>query len=301
MKAFAAILFAVFAFSSHAVRAGLVAWQKSQPVLDDTPLYLPEAKYVKLATFGFDEFFSDIFWFYTLNYFGKEFRAKGDFKWLDLSCSLVSNLDPKAQHVYEFCGTTLAWAAKDANASNGIYSMAMKEFPDYWRFPYLRGFNYWYFLERNDLAEKDLRLAAVLPGAPRGLASIASRLMIAANDADTAVAFLSEQLSSTKDESMRGILQGRLNQALLSRDLIRIRGALNKYKSQYGQSAEALDKLVEAGLLKEIPPDPFGGRYLYNRDTGEVSSSSGKSELDFRGKTATTGSAKHEFLNQAAK
>ena len=67
---------------------------------DNTSLYLPEAKYIRLITFGFERFTADIFWFKAINYFGKELSAKNilpcGFFSLPLA-SLGHPLDPNSE------------------------------------------------------------------------------------------------------------------------------------------------------------------------------------------------------------
>ncbi len=40
-----------------------------------------------------------------------------------------------------------------------------------------------------------------------------------------------------------------------------------------------LEQLVQAGLLRELPREPFGGQYQYNADSGEVRSSEVKERM----------------------
>ena len=90
---------------------------------------------------------------------------------------------------------------------------------EYWRFYYLRGFTYWYFLERNDLASKDLTYASKLPDAPPFIASIASRLLAAENDPRIAIAFLHDLVKETKDPTARKALSKKLRR--LKRDFLK--------------------------------------------------------------------------------
>ena len=129
------------------------ATQKLERQLEE-PLYLPDARYIRLITLGFDNFVSDILWFQTVNYFGKQYLGGKDYRWLDSMCTLVTTLNANAMHVYDFCGTLLAWMAKDATASNRILTRGIESHPNHWRFRYLRGFNKWYFFERQGFSER---------------------------------------------------------------------------------------------------------------------------------------------------
>jgi len=65
------------------------------------------------------------------------------------------------------------------------------------------------------------------------------------------------------------------NSTLLDDEVVRARNVLltnvGFYQEKYGVWPESLDKLVEAGLLKEIPVHPWPGRkWNYNPKTGEI-------------------------------
>ncbi len=259
------------------------------------PLYLPEARYVKLVTLGFDGFASDLLWFNTVNYFGKQYLGKKDYRWLFHMCTLVTKLDPNALHVFEFCGSLLSWIAKQPEKSNIILTKAIEEHPLNWRFYYLRGFNYWYFMEDLERAKQDIARASRVKGAPTFLASLASRLVASTENPNTAVHFLKDLIDNTNDETVQRALGEKLKLAYVSRDAERLESLLAKFEEQSGSKAKSLDDLVSAGLLKFIPKDPFGDQYILDAETGEVHSSKGKRGLSFEGKTARTGILKSEF------
>lgn len=259
------------------------------------PLYLPEARYVKLVTLGFDGFISDILWFNTVNYFGKQYLGNKDYRWLYSMCNLVTELDPNALHVFEFCGSLLSWVAKHPEKSNAILTKAIKEHPLNWRFYYLRGFNYWYFMEDLERAKEDIARASRVKGAPTFLASLASRLVAVTENPDTAVNFLKDLIDNTKDETVQKALGEKLKLAYVSRDAERIQALTRKYEADTGQKPQTLNDLVTGGLLRFVPKDPYGEPYEFDPETGHVSSKHGKRGLSFDGKTARTGLLKNEF------
>ena len=169
------ILFVVAGLSTISLRTSLSRFSVSAP--EQEPLYLPAIEKVKLVTLGFDNLASDLLWFNTINYFGKQIQAHKDFRWLSHMCSLVTDLDPKAVHVFEFCSTMLSWVAKQPKESEQLLSKAIDKKPEYWRYLSLRGFTRWYSLEDKTSALADLSQASKLPEAPHSLASIAYILM----------------------------------------------------------------------------------------------------------------------------
>lgn len=259
------------------------------------PLYLPSAEYVRLVTLGFNNFSSNIFWFTTINYFGKHYAGDRDYRWLFNMCDLVTELDANKEFVYEFCGTLLSWEAKDATLSNKILDKAIKHFPKSWRYYYLRGFNFWYFLENIEAARHDFEVASKLDGAPHFITTITSRLIASSDNVDTAVSFLQDALQRTKDQTAQKALKKKLKQAMLSQNKNRLTALAKEYEKTKGEKLTSLEQLVSAGYLKAVPGDGFGGTFKLESKTGEIVSSSGKKGLEFQGKSARTGSFKQEF------
>lgn len=258
------------------------------------PLYLPEADKVRLLTLGFDNFVSDILWFNTLNYFGKQYDANKDLRWFAHMCDVVTSLDPRAEHVYEFCVTLLSWVAKRPEESARLIEKAIEHRPDYWRFHYLKGFTQWYFLDRRDLAQQTLSHASKLPDAPPFLASLATRLMVADDSPATAIRFLKDLLANSKDEHAKAAFKEKLNLAYISRDIRYLSKLCQKYKAKYQQEPKEFEELVKKGMLKGIPLDPYAAPYVFAEESCEVKSSSGKRGLEFFGKSARTGLAGYE-------
>lgn len=262
---------------------------------EEPPLYLPDTRYVKLVTFGFDNVVSDLLWFDTMSYFGKQFRGDQDYRWLGHRCSLVAGLDPNAHHVFEFCATMLSWVAKNVELSNEILSHAIKLHPKRWRYLYLRAFNYWYFLEQKNLAQHDFETASKLEGAPPFLASLASRFMVAADDPKTAISFLQDLINNTSDPIVKEALTEKLKLAQLSSDLKNFANAIERFQLKHKTEFTKLSQLVDVGIMRGLPLDPYGGTYSFDASSGKVKSTSGKTGLEYFGRTAKTGIARKEF------
>lgn len=258
----------------------------------EVPLYLPSVRHVKLVTLGFDHFVSDILWFDTLNYFGAHYAGDKDYRWLGHMCELVTDLDQQARHVYESCATLLAWVAREPLKSTDLLTKAIAAQPAYWRLRYLRAFNYWYFLNRTDLAEADLKSASTLDGAPPFLASLATRLIVSREDPNAAIAFLEDIIRNTSDATAKKALQGKLRRAKISRDIRMLEGKIAQYETAYSAKVEHLSQLVDAGLLKKIPLDPYKSEYILDQQTGEIKTKSGRKGLEFFSKTYESGLAK---------
>lgn len=281
-------------------RAALEATREARSVeLNLPPIYLPQVRYVRLLTGGYDTAASKLLWFATNNYFGKQFAAGDrDYRWLGEMCELVTNLDPKARHAFEFCATLLSWVAKEPKKSLALLERAVAAEPDYWRYHYLRGFTNWYFLDRMDAAKEDFILISKMPETPPPLAMLASRVIANQDSASMAIEFLQELLEQTHDPKVKKKLAKRIRQAQLAMHLEELTAATATFAREQGRYPTAIDELLHSRLLSAIPREPFGGRYEIDPATGAVRTTSGKKPLAFHGKTARTGVASHEFNEQ---
>ncbi|MFN8392404.1 MAG: hypothetical protein U0136_19080 [Bdellovibrionota bacterium] len=272
----------------YVTRSRLDTFTSSYDSVEHPPLYLPEVRYVKLITLGYDGFASKLLWFQTINYFGRQFAAKHDYQWLGNMCELVTELDPNARHAFEFCGTLLSWVAKEPERSTALLTNAIEHDPQYWRYRYMRGFNYWYFLDRLDLAKEDFKRAAEIPNTPAFVASLASRLIAKDQGPGLARQFLEEMLANTSDPAAKQALARKLRQARLSESLALLTDAVTRFRESGGSYPDDLSQLVASGTIRAIPVEPFGGSFYFDKETQTVKTTSNKRGLVFHGKNAAT-------------
>ncbi|MBI5419768.1 MAG: hypothetical protein HZA60_06755, partial [Deltaproteobacteria bacterium] len=69
----------------------------------------------------------------------------------------------------------------------------------------------------------------------------------------------------------REVLQRRIREVIVERDIQSLERAVEAYRARYGVLPAALSDLARAGFLRKVPPEPHGGRYLLSPD-GEVRS-----------------------------
>lgn len=241
-------------------------------------LYLPSGEGLRLLSFGYHNLLSNLLWFNTVSYFGKHFKSDRNYKWLNHMCNLVVNLNPEAHHVFDFCSVMLAWEAKAPKKSIAILSKAIKHHPNYWKYPYLRGFINLFFLKNEEEARADMVRAAELPDAHLLVKRLAAK-KLAVDDPDTAISFLSDMLKTANDPSQRKALEERLREARYESDIRKLEQALKLYIAKTGKEATSLNDLVEAGIIGKALSDPFGGSYFLDKESGNIQSTSGRKRL----------------------
>jgi tetratricopeptide (TPR) repeat protein len=160
-----------------------------------------------------------------------------------------------------------------AEESNRLLEKGMQHNPQEWKLPFLLGINYYFEMAEDEKAAEAMAKAARLPGAPESLARLAAKLFVSARSPQQAVELLAKVYEESSDENVRKMLEIRLKETIVERDLQILEQAISLYQANHSHRPERLENLAGPGLLRELPKEPFGGQYLYEPTTGVVRSS----------------------------
>ncbi|MDT8420977.1 MAG: hypothetical protein RQ754_11145 [Desulfuromonadales bacterium] len=193
-----------------------------------------------------------------------------DWRFVTSSLDVVTDLDPYFVDPYILAEGLLAWDAGKPDEANKLLAKGMEYRTSDWRLPFYIGFNYFYFLGDYPSASDYIMQAAQLPGSPGYLMTLASRLAYYGGKTKTALLFLKEMLADTEDPLLKKRLEKRL---LAFEGAVLIEGALESFHESQARWPESLSELVTSGVLKKMPPEPYGGEWLFNKK-GRVFSTS---------------------------
>jgi tetratricopeptide (TPR) repeat protein len=241
-----------------------------------SPVYLPRAEYLRPMSLGWANVLADVLWFRAISYFGEHYRSDRTYPWLAHMCDLVTDLDPKAAHVYRFAGVILPWEAEQVEAGIRLLEKGTRAFPDSWVLHYYLGFNHYFFRDDPERAIESLDAAARLPGAHESVARLAAVLAAHQYGPETTLGFLEELERNVESAEVRDVVRRQQNEARLAADLARIDAAIAAYREREGKPAPSVRALADAGFLPAIPRDPFGGSYEIDPETGAARSASGR-------------------------
>jgi len=178
-------------------------------------------------------------------------------------------LDPYNMDAYYFCQAAFTWELGRAREVNALLDHGMKYRTwDPW-LPFYAGFNSGYFLKDYSAAAEYMRRAAEISGNPL-FTKLAARYFYESDQTDIALAFLDSMISGAKDPAVKQTYELR-KQALLAVSVLE--NALVRYRSEIGQNPQSLQDLVRAGIIQNLPQDPYGGEF-YLDDHGKIRSSS---------------------------
>jgi hypothetical protein len=233
---------------------------------------------------------SDFMFLKTMTYVGlrlQEHSSPTEKEWHRAATMLrgVTDLDPRFWDPYLFAEVIFPWQAHMRPEANKLLLKAAQyRTNDYQPF-YFLGFNAFYFEHNAVKAAPYLRRAAALPGAPGFLKGLAARFSLYGNQTKLGIVFLADLLKSTSNPKTHAYLKKRL---LTMQKINHIANKVKEFKETRGRFPKNITELVLAGLLRDIPKDPYGGQFAIF-DNGRVYTTSNMIEAAAGGKKSKTG------------
>jgi len=228
---------------------------------------------LKPALLGYHHLGADILWLRLIQVIGKKRNSADEYEWMYHALDVITTLDPQYAYAYYVGGNILGDLANRPDLSNRLLEKGVKANPEVWYIPFLIGYNYYFLLGDPAKGAEYIMRAARLPDGPAYLPGLATRMAAEAGNPDTALALLEARLTDTQDPEMREILAYRIKEVIIERDLLILESAVGAYRTQHRALPATLTDLVVAGVLPNLPQEPFGGDYQLDFKSGSVSSS----------------------------
>jgi hypothetical protein len=248
--------------------------QRSEGTAVRSLMHLPDGEVLKFVSLGYQNVVADLIWLRIIQVFGDRTVTEDGYNWIYNALDAVTTLDPQFVQAYLAGSMTLTVMADHVEQSNRILEKGIAADLEEWRIPFTLGFNYFNFLRDYRHAAKYVEMAATMPGTPDWLPLLAARLHVQADDPQLALEFITRVYEATTDEGLKVKLEIRIKEVMIERDLMAMKRAVERYQVRHGSRPERLSQLVETGILKHIPLEPFGGTYTLDSETTELSSSS---------------------------
>jgi hypothetical protein len=223
---------------------------------------------IKLLSLEFRTIAADFLFVRASQFYGgkvtrREDATKDDWMWLYRNLDVITELDPYFEDPYQLGNALLIWDAGMITETNRLLEKGVAARSWDWQLPFFVGFNKFYFLNENKEAADYLLLASKRPGSWEFLPTLASRLYSKAGRTRAAITFL---LNFWENEKDPGIKHGYEVRITALRRVLNLEEALDRYRKQYGGSPKRLERLIEAGIIREIPKDPYGGVFYIDKD-----------------------------------
>ncbi|HRZ14306.1 MAG TPA: tetratricopeptide repeat protein [Candidatus Omnitrophota bacterium] len=226
--------------------------------------FLPSAGYLRMVTGSFRPFFANLVCIKGVleltdpvpdrqTYLLKVFKT-------------AIELDPRLLSAYFLGGMVVPVNSKDMPGAINFLEEVRELNPRAWQIPYWIGFNYLQ-IGQHEKAAQYYQKAAALPGAPQYLVTNQAMLYYRANKPEGALMYLEGLLDSIKDPRSLELIKRKITWL---KDLITLDAKTREFKARFGSWPDALDDLVNRGLIAEIPQDPFGHGYFLDKRGAEA-------------------------------
>lgn len=220
---------------------------------------------------GFRNFLADMVWLEAVQVAGSRQMTEADYDCLYRLVDTTINLDPKFEMPPLLGGIILGDSAAHAGESLKVLKRGWASHTSDWRYPFYMGYVLYFSVGNPDEAGKMVMQAARIPGSAPYLPLLASRMLSEGRDPNTALVFLSEMMKQETNPARREALEKRIREVIVERDLRLLESAVKEYRRLAGRLPGDLHDLAAFGLIREVPREPNGGRYVMMPD-GEVRS-----------------------------
>jgi len=273
----AAWLLSIFFLASSALLSSSLSTVRREGVFtnrDDAPretLLLMISRRPAFS-FGFRNFLADLSWLQAVQVAGVRRMTRGDYDKLDRLVHTVNNLDPRFDIPYFLGGLVLGDSPDHVPQALDTLGRGWESHPEDWRFPFYIGYLRYFSLGDPAGGGRILEAAARIPGSPSYLPLLAARMLSEGRQPETALAFLTEMVKHETDPTRLAILNRRIREVIVERDIQMLEMAVEAYRKKTGSLPPGPSALVREGVIGAVPQEPNGGRYLLSPD-GSVRSS----------------------------
>ena len=250
-------------------------YMKNRPLLEKMG-YTPEPGLMKLFSADQNRFVAATLLMKIINYYGglhegtqNKVRLPPEYPEMEKTIKTAVQLDPYNMDAYYFAQAIMVWNANQVSATNELLEYGMRYRTWDYYLPFFAGFNYAYFLKDYSNAAKYYERVGELTGNAISM-TLAGRYLYQAGRTDLAIGYLSMMVKSAGNEAVRKTLQTRL-QAFLG--VRKIEQSAHAFRSKFHRFPRSVEELRARGYLSEMPVDPYGGTFYFDKK-GKVDSTS---------------------------
>jgi hypothetical protein len=227
--------------------------------------FYPPAPVIKALTADHYHFFSHVILLNCVFYYGTMAERGEVPNWQRLYEALATSarLDPYNIDTYYLSQAVLPWEARLVRPTIELleYGFAHRHWD--WYLPLFLSFDYAYFFRDYDKAGYYMSKAAVLNKKAGYFYTLSARYFYEAGRTAFALAFLREMIANERNERIRHLMETR---AAALEAILALEQAVSAFKERSGRMPTDLNEVRQAGLVDEIPVDPYGGTFYLDRE-----------------------------------
>jgi len=236
----------------------------------DRLLYLPNGRYLKLASLGQAPLLADLIYIWAIQFYS-DYERKERFRYVrHVFGDVVTELDPHYIDAYWIGALILIVEAKDLEGGLALFEKGIAANPDSWILPYLAAWECALagFPAR---AAQYFERAAAIDGAPTSVRRMRAAMFSRAGDLEASRAMWQEILADPgSDPTSRAIAERKMVEVSMQIELRDLRNAVARFRDDNGRPPRTLAELESRGYIARVPQGPDSTAYGYDPGTGEV-------------------------------
>jgi hypothetical protein len=239
-------------------------------------LYLPNGKYLKIASLGQAPVLADAIYIWAIQYYSNYERADR-YRYVEhVFGDVIAELDPHYIDPYWMGALIMTIEARDLQAGLRLLDKGFANNPDQWILPYLAAWES-YRAGEYGRAASYFADAAGIPGAPIAVRRMHAGMISRAGHQRQALQLWTELLQDpASDAASKAIAKRQVRHLKVRIDLQELQAAVERFRSETSRYPARLDELLAGPYIESLPRDPWDREYEYDPRTGRVSSVAGR-------------------------
>jgi len=211
-------------------------------------LYLPEVKYLKFISLGHEGLMADFILAKALTYYGSHYFERKNFRYKHLKKLFVAALEMDPMNKDAFLLASNILSNISIQDSIEILRLGMGYHPDYWKFPEMIAFRFFFNLNNSYQAARYYEIASRLPGHPPYVSSLSEKFYRESGRYKEALRVLYNFYSTTTDRRLKESFK------------ISIESIQEKIKNRDFQLKASVLKVLNIATI-EFQPDPYNMQF----------------------------------------
>jgi tetratricopeptide (TPR) repeat protein len=239
-------------------------------------LYLPNGKYLKIASLGQAPVLADMIYIWAIQYYSN-YERTDRYRYVEhVFGDVIAELDPHYIDPYWMGALIMTIEARDLQAGLRLLDKGFSNNPDQWILPYLAAWES-YRAGEYERAASYFAEAAGIPGAPVAVRRMRAGMISRAGHLRMALRLWTDVLENPDSDSASIAIAKRQVRHLKVRiDLQELQAAVERFRSETSHYPARLDELLAGSYIESLPRDPWDREYGYDPLTGRVSSVAGR-------------------------
>jgi len=239
--------------------------------LEEELAFYPSGELIRQVTGGFPNLVADLLWLRAIQYYGEHRKTDLVFDRAAHVFEVLTDLDPHFIEAFRFGALVVVEDAGDPERGMELLRKGIRANPDCWELFFDLGFHY-FRRGDHDAAATYFRRASLIEGAPPRVARFAAAAEKRRGGLEMAERLWEEILRTTENEMFQEAAVFALKGIAAARDTTLLAAQGRLFHERHGRYPRDPAEMIEAGLLDQIPIEPYGARYLIHPENGEVRS-----------------------------